>query len=69
MERSVLVGVVECWLFKGGEVMSAGGESGCNVVRPSEVRRRVVWQLVLSACGRGFVCVWVLWFGRQPHWS
>ena len=26
------------------------------MVRPSEVRRRVLWQLVLSACGLGCVC-------------
>ena len=26
------------------------------MVRPSELRWRVLWQLVLSACGRGCVC-------------
>ena len=55
MVRSVVGGDVECWLYEGVEVVDAG-ERGRTVVRPSEVRRCVVWQLVLSACGRGCVC-------------
>ena len=59
-------GDVECWLYKGGEVVDAG-EIGHTVVRPSEVRRCVGWQLVLSVFGRGCVCGWVLWIGRQQY--
>ena len=61
-------GDVESWLYKGGEVVGAG-RKGDALWRGREVQRSVVWVLVLSACGRGCVCVWVLWIARQWHRS
>ena len=67
-------GVVRCgvrWVLVvqkcGGEEWR--GERGGTVVWPSEGWRCVVWLLVLSACERGCVGGWVLWFGRQRDWS
>ena len=64
--RSVVGGDMESWLYKGGEVVGAG-RKGDALWRGREVWRSVVWVLVLSACGRGCVCGWLLCFGRQRY--